>query len=355
MPPADHSPPLSNPFPASASQNYGADAAGLICGYLLGTDTPPQEVDSAQAAQWLASLQAGAAPADQFLWLHFNLSHAQAVRWMERHAHLPEAFFDALKDRSVSTRIERDDDTLIAVLNDAHFDFAFEPSDIATLWTSVAPHLMVTGRTRPLRSVDALRTTVRSGNAPCSSVALLAELMRTQASGLVDIVRGVTQRIDDVEDALLAGRLDHKRARLGVLRRLLVRLQRLLAPEPAALFRLLQHPPAWMGADDAQELRDSTEEFSVVLRDMQGLQERIKLLQEEIAASVQEANSRSLFVLTVVTVLALPINILAGLFGMNVGGVPLADNSHGFWIIVAVVAAFTAVAGWLALRGTRDQ
>ena len=186
-------------------------------------------------------------------------------------------------------------------------------------------------------------------------MALLAELMRTQASGLVDIVRGVTQRIDDVEDALLAGRLDHKRARLGVLRRLLVRLQRLLAPEPAALFRLLQHPPAWMGADDAQELRDSTEEFSVVLRDMQGLQERIKLLQEEIAASVQEANSRSLFVLTVVTVLALPINILAGLFGMNVGGVPLADNSHGFWIIVAVVAAFTAVAGWLALRGTRDQ
>ena len=110
-----------------------------------------------------------------------------------------------------------------------------------------------------------------------------------------------------------------------------------------------------MGAEDAQELRDSTEEFSVVLRDMQGLQERIKLLQEEIAASVQEANSRSLFVLTVVTVLALPINILAGLFGMNVGGVPLADNGHGFWIIVAVVAAFTAVAGWLALRGTRDQ
>ena len=124
MPPADHPAALSNPIAPNASLNYGGDAAGLICGYLLGTDTPPQEVDSAQAAQWLASLQAGAAPADQFLWLHFNLSHAQAVRWMERHAHLPEAFFDALKDRSVSTRIERDDDTLIAVLNDAHFDLS---------------------------------------------------------------------------------------------------------------------------------------------------------------------------------------------------------------------------------------
>ncbi|REN19800.1 magnesium transporter CorA, partial [Mycobacterium tuberculosis] len=89
-----------------------------------------------------------------------------------------------------------------------------------------------------------------------------------------------------------------------VLRRLLVRLQRLLAPEPAALFRLLQGPPTWMSEPDAQALRGSTEEFSVVLRDMQALQERIKLLQEEIAANVNEDNNRSLFVLTVVTVLA---------------------------------------------------
>ena len=83
---------------------------------------------------------------------------------------------------------------------------------------------------------------------------------------------------------------------------------------------------------------------------MSSLQERIKLLQEEIAASVNDDDGRSLFVLTVVTVLALPINILAGLFGMNVGGIPLADNPHGFWILMALVASFTAVAAWVAFR-----
>jgi zinc transporter len=170
---------------------------------------------------------------------------------------------------------------------------------------------------------------------------------------LVNIVRGVTARIDTIEDELLAGRLDHKRARLGAMRRLLVRLQRLLAPEPAALFRLLQRPPSWMAEVDAQELRGSTEEFSVVLRDMGALQERIKLLQEEIAANVNEDNNRSLFVLTVVTVLALPINILAGLFGMNVGGIPLAEDKHGFWVVVAIVLSFTAIAAWVAFRKKR--
>ena len=87
-----------------------------------------------------------------------------------------------------------------------------------------------------------------------------------------------------------------------------------------------------------------------MLRDMTTLQERIKLLQEEIAAAVNEDNNRSLFVLTGVTVLALSMNIIAGLFGMNVGGVPLAQNEHGFAIVAVVVATFTAVAGWLAFR-----
>jgi zinc transporter len=120
------------------------------------------------------------------------------------------------------------------------------------------------------------------------------------------------------------------------------------------LFRLLQRPPSWASEADRQELRESTEEFAVVLNDMAALQERIKLLQEEIAALVNEANNRSLYVLTIVTVLALPINIIAGLLGMNVGGVPLADDKAGFWIIAGIVVLFTVVAGAWLFRQRND-
>ncbi|HEY6086488.1 MAG TPA: CorA family divalent cation transporter [Burkholderiaceae bacterium] len=81
-----------------------------------------------------------------------------------------------------------------------------------------------------------------------------------------------------------------------------------------------------IASHDLDELRQATEEFSLVLRDLAALQERIKLLQEEMVAQVGEQTNRSVFTLTVVTVLALPINIIAGLLGMNVGGIPLADS-----------------------------
>jgi zinc transporter len=167
---------------------------------------------------------------------------------------------------------------------------------------------------------------------------------------LVNIVRDAVARVDTIEDRLLAGRLTRQREDLGALRRVLVRLQRLLAPEPAALFRLLQRPPVWVSGDDRQDLRQATEEFTVVLSDLAALQERIKLLQEEIAARVNEDNARSLYLLTIVTVMALPINLIAGLLGMNVGGVPLAGSDHGFWIVCGLIVTFTTVAAWLLLR-----
>jgi len=332
------------------TETYGADQRGLICGFVFSNDGVGQAIGADQALHWLSDpLQT-----QGFAWLHFNLSQVSTEKWLRQHLNLSSVFYETLREASRSTRVELDDGTLVAVVNDVHYDFSFEPSDISTLWLSVSEKLIVSARMQPLRSVDRLRDAVRRGVPMTSSVALLVHLMHDQGDVLANIVREITTRIDTIEDKLLAGRLETKRADLGISRRLLVRLQRLLAPEPAALFRLLKKPPPWIREADIEDLHQSSEEFNVALSDMAALQERIKLLQEEIAGRVAEANNRSLFVLTVVTVMALPINIIAGLLGMNVGGIPLADHPAGFWIVVAVIVSFTAVAAWIVFRKDRD-
>ncbi len=328
--------------------SYGSDQSGLICAYVFARNQPGKSIHTSEAQEWLQTRHG--AKDDAFIWLHFNLSNVAAEKWLHEHADLPGEFFETLHEGSRSSRIEHADHSLIAVINDVLHDFSFEASDIATLWLNVRSNIMISARRTPLKSVDRLRNAVNKGEHFAAPAELLIHLLHDQADVLIGIVRNVIIKIDDIEDHLLAERLNHKRANLGELRRVLVRLQRLLAPEPAALFRLLQRPPVWVAERDVQELRQSTEEFAVVLSDMAAVQERIKLLQEEIAARVNEQNNRSLFVLTIVTVLALPINIIAGLLGMNVGGIPLAQHENGFWIVVTIVATFTAFAGWLAFK-----
>ncbi len=134
---------------------------------------------------------------------------------------------------------------------------------------------------------------------------------------------------------------------------MLVRLQRLLAPEPAALFRLLNRPAEWIAMEDLQELRQAAEEFSAVVGDTAVLVERVKLIQEELAALVNEQSSRTLLIFTVVTVLALPINLVVGLFGMNVGKIPLAGEGHGFFSVVSGLVVLTVLLAYLALQAAR--
>src|SRR5450830_866005 len=338
----------------TAGFTYGSDTSGLVWGFLFGREAQPLALDSTAALAWLAD--GAARPAQEFVWLHFNLSHAASEKWLMTHTQLADEFYETLHQGSRSTRIEQAENTLIAVVNDVVHNFSFEASDISTMWSSVAQNLVITARRAPLQSIERLRQAVIKNHEPIrSSVELLIHLLRDQADVLVNIVRDAVARVDDIEDHLLAGRLVPKREDLGAMRRVLVRLTRLLAPEPAALFRLLQRPPTWIASDDRQDLRQATEEFTVVLTDLASLQERIKLLQEEIAAQVSEDNNRSLFLLTIVTVLALPINIIAGMLGMNVGGIPLAQHPQGFWIIVAIIVTFTVVAGWLVAHVQKNN
>lgn len=330
--------------------NYGSDKDGLVCAYLFAPGEAGQAIDADQASVWLSAPRAPGS----FLWLHFNVSNTAANRWMQQQLTLPEAFHESLPEAATSTRIDQSGDWLVVVINDVLFDFDFDASQASTVSLCVDRRLMVSARSKPLRSIDRLRESVRQGEVFRSTAELLAHLLRDQADVMVQIVRDATARVNAVEDGILADRVGSSRARLGALRRVLVRLQRLLAPEPAALFRLLNRPPGWLGEQDQQDLRQAAEEFSAAVADSAALGERVKILQEELSALVGERSNRTLFVLTVVTVLALPFNVIGSLFGMNVGGIPFAAYELGFWIVVILVTIFTALVGLWAI-GKRPQ
>ena len=296
-----------------AESMYGSDRAGLVCGYVFQPGVPGRAIESDAAAGHLAARPRGG----EFLWLHFSLTNAASVPWLQEHVSLPDSFYDSVKD-GASTRVEVVDGALLAVINDVQF-FAAEGSSAATVTLYVTERIIVSVRTTQLRAIDRLRASVKHGEPFRSPAELLAHLLRDQADVLVEIVRDASKQVDAVEDRIIAHR-PASRSTLGTLRRVLVRLQRLLAPEPAALFRLLNRPPGWVTDADLADLRHSAEELSAAVSDSAALVERIRLLQEELVALINEQTSQTLFVLTVVTVLALPLTIIPGMFGMNVHG-----------------------------------
>ncbi len=251
--------------------SFGSDETGLVYGYLFSPEKKGRPIESNEALEWINDNLYRERKKSEFLWLHFSLSNLATEKWLRQFLDLSDSFYEALKIGSRSTRIDFSDNTLIAIIHDILYDFSFNASDISSFYLSVSQKIFISARSKPLRSVEKLKDSVNSGELFNSTTELLAHLLRDQADILVQIVRTTTARIDDIEDNVLREKLETKRHVLAAMRRLLVRIQRLLAPEPAALFRLLNYPPDWMFESDVRELRQSSEEFSAVLNDMTGL------------------------------------------------------------------------------------
>lgn len=332
--------------------SYGADQNGLIWGYRFKPGGVATPINALEIQSFMATSESERM--GEFLWLHLSLSHSSSLSWLRSNFNLPEQYFETLQSNASSTRVEQEGDSLIAVVNDVQFDFTLDSSSIASTSIAVDKCTFISARLKPLRSLDQLRSAVRAGTSFRSTIELLAHLLQDQADVLVEILRTSTSRVDQIEDQLLSNRINVKRSELGNLRRVLVRLQRLLSPEPAALFRLLNRPPSWFTDFDTRELKEAAEEFSVAVGDSAALAERVKLLQEELAASVNEQTNRTLAVLTIVTVLALPINLTSGLFGMNVGGIPFSENRLGFEIIASVLIGVTLTLAYIAFVRNKD-
>src|SRR5262245_6368070 len=332
-----------NTEPTSGSQQDGP-----IWGYQFAQNQPARSITSAAAVEFLTAASPGAQ--NEFIWLHFSLSNEASEPWLKKYVTLPDTFYESLQSDVDATHLEQDADSLVARIHDVLFDFTFD-APVATTSLCVKPRVLVSAHARPWRSIEQLRAAVQAGQVFRSPIEILARLLRDQANVLVDIVRKSKKRVGPLEEQLLAKRISVSRSELGSLRRMLVRLQRLLAPEPAAFFRLLSQPPDWISPDELQNLQQAAEKFSTAITDTAALVERVKQLQEELSALVTAQANRTLFVLTIVTVLALPINLVAGLFGMNVGGIPLNQHKYGFLLVVIPLVVLTALLAYFAYWG----
>lgn len=322
-------------MPAVLSESLGADR-GLICGFKLRAHATPQEIPAEEIASALLQIETAA---ETVVWLHFNLSDARARRWLLDATFLPESLRELWREHDSNRRVEVVDDGLLLVVNDFSYDDASDPSEVAPLWCFAGRQLLITARLHPLRSADELRLQMRSHFAAASGIDLASQLLDIRSSRIKRLANEMTAQLDQVEDRILAGNIEQQRELLGRNRRLCARLRREFAPERSDLNRFLHRPTDALSETDREALQSSTDTLAFALEEVSELYERSKLLQEELASRLAENTGRNLYVLSIVTAVMLPMTLVTGIFGMNVGGLPGLHGDHAFWWVMLLILA----------------
>jgi zinc transporter len=271
-------------------------------------------------------------------WIHLNTGTAQARSWILACESMPVPARQFLLEDDERQRVEQTDRSIVGVISDLHYRFDFDPDQIATLRFYLDERCLISTRTEPLAATDELRNAIRQGVSFTSTVTMMIRLFDFQADTLAKISERLSKDLSEIEDDVLKGSIGDKRGELGRIRRLAVRLHRHFAPQLRALRRLCGRPPDWIAERDAGGLRETADDFAQVVDDLLWIQERAKLLQEELASRVAEETNRNLYVLSLVTAVMLPVTLVTGIFGMNVGGLPGLNDPEAFWqVIVGMV------------------
>lgn len=319
------------------------DDEGLVSAFLLRPDCAAVCLDS-------KALNFAAGDDDGVLWLHFNLTDARARHWLSNWKNLPPAALDTLLATDTRMRMEPSGHGIAGVLGDLYYDFVDAGEGLGLLRFYLDDRFVVTGRRHPLKSVENLRQDLLNRLCLDGAAHLIVHLLEHLAEAFAAAVADLVETTDRLEDRVLSTRFRGEGTELVRLRQVMTRLRRHIEAERRALVAVLPHLPDWWSETDRGRLRKELERLDTIAQDLQFSYDRARLLQEEIAGRISVSTNRNLYFLSIVTTIFLPITLITGIFGMNVGGVPWLEAPLGFlWVLLgmaATIAAAIAVLHW---------
>ena len=289
-------------------------------------------------------------PQTGFVWLHLDLVHSRAKQWIAQCTQLPaeaQALFQSQDDHQ---RLYHNRDFAWGVTFDQIREVDSRADEIGMLHWIIGEGFLITGRRQALQATRLTRDALEAGYRATSPVMLFERIIEYVIEDVAEDVMQLTEDADSVEDHILEDRIGNEARRLGLIRRRTVKLHRQLN----GLHHLFRRFSETASARTAPETVKSAasrllHHVDTMMTDVQIVQQRARLLQDEIAARLTAQTNEQLYVLSILTATFMPATLITGLFGVNTKGLPFGDDEMGF-VYVVIISVLAALAIYLLLR-----
>ncbi|MFH1738479.1 MAG: CorA family divalent cation transporter, partial [bacterium] len=155
---------------------------------------------------------------------------------------------------------------------------------------------------------------------------------------------------DGLEEEILENQDHHLRVKLGDVRRQAIILRRYIAPQRDVLSHLQAERFSWLSDPHRAQLREITDRITRYVEDLDAARERAAVTQDELTNRLSEQMNKTMYVLSLVAAVFLPLGLLTGLLGINVGGIPGTENHWAFAIVCVVLGVVAWFQIWLYRR-----
>ncbi len=286
-------------------------------------------------------------------WIHLDapsLEVAQALA--ERFGWHPLDVEDVLSKRQ---RPKVDDYTdegyLFGVLHFPAYDRAVQRLNAVELDVFVGPDYLVTLPGAELKPVSRLFSRCEEDEAfreqlfSKGSGRLLYEVLDDLFDYCFPILDKIGHKLDALEDDVFEGRSDEVVRDISNAKQEIISYRKIIKPERSTLRLLERHVERFLPEELEEYFDDIVDAAERIWDLLDNYKEVIEALEDTNESVINHRQNDILRVLTVFSVILLPLTLITGFFGMNVD-FPGFDTAWAFWTIFGLMAA--ALIGMLA-------
>lgn len=284
------------------------------------------------------------------VWLHLDRSVPGLADWLTSAAGLPDTAVKALLAEDTRPRFELWGDGALINLRGVNLNPGAAPEDMLSVRIWASSRLALSFRRFPTMAVRDIDARLRTGTGPAGTGAFLAQLAEGLTERMAPLLGALDDEMEALEDRLEADPEGDDFDGLRPTRRRTGMVRRFLGPQQAAVARMAASTLPWLSEADRVALRQTADDVTRILEDLDSLRDRATLIMDALAQAQAERSNRTMYLLTIVAGIFLPLGFLTGLLGINVGGMPGVDSPAAFWIVCAVLAAIVAAEIWYLRR-----
>lgn len=280
------------------------------------------------------------------VWVDLEQPNQQEIRDIANEFNISERIETELLSPTPFPLAASDGDVALLVLHFAAHDGDEGETRDQEVDFVVGKHFVITVRYEVVAPLHRLRKLLETealvdGHSPLTTEMLLEVLFAHLYASVRDHTNHVASHLTRLEHDMFEGKERTTVRAISSLSREFLHLESALANQEEPLARLLKElsRPYFFGTTFTERAARTLAERTQVARLVETHRAVASELRETNAMLLESRQSEIMKTLTILSVVVLPLELIAFVLGMHAGGTPIIDDPNGFWIIMTIMAA----------------
>jgi magnesium transporter len=290
-------------------------------------------------------------------WINIERPGSLDRAWLEEHFEFHPLDYEDVLSRNQRPKIDEYEEYLFIVLHFPVFDKNVGRLNAGELDIFVGPDYLITIPNVPLQPVEYLFESCRSSDDLREQLFskgpgyLLYKIVDDSFDYCFPMLRKMGNKLERVEGDIFEGRAEEVVRDLSNAKQEIINFRKIIRPQRAVLRDLERTKQRYL-AQDLEIYFDDIVDASERIWDMlENYKEVVEALEDTNESVITHRLNNVLRVLTSVSVILLPLTLIASIWGMNVR-VPGEQSIVAFWIIIGVMLVIlTALVAYFRKRG----